>query len=380
MARQARMHLETLGIAVDPAARAGSLPLGLQQLIELGRILFGGARIVILDEPTSALSPPEVLRLFDVLARLKAQGRTFVFISHFLEDILAVSDRVTVFRNARRVATEPAAAVDKAWLIRAMIGRGHDELEGSYAGEAVPLVTPPGARVVLAARGLGRRGAFEGVSLEVRAGEVLGLYGFMGAGQHELAKALMGKLPAEAGTLAIDGRPVRLGSTATAKAAGIGFVPESRRAMLFADEPVYKNVSIAMLERISRLWLRPAEERRIAQAHVDRLRIRPYSVEPPVKTLSGGNQQKVALARWLTRLPRVLVLCEPTRGMDVGAKDDVLHIVKDLKAKGVAVVVASAEPETILTMADRILVLRRGRLTHELADQTVAKDHLLAAA
>ena len=380
MARQARAHLAALGITVDPQARAGGLPLGLQQLVELGRVLFSGARIIILDEPTSALSPPEVRRLFEVLRRLRAQGRTFVFVSHFLEDVLEISDRVTVFRNARKVATAAAGSVDKGWLIHAMIGRGHAELEGALEGEIALASAPASAPVVLAAEGLGRGALFSDIGFTVRRGEVLGLYGFMGAGQLELAKALMGKLPAETGRVTIEGRPVRLTSTSRAAKAGIGLVPESRRSMLFGGEPVYKNISISVLERIARLWLRPREERRIARALVERLHIRPASVEPEVRTLSGGNQQKVALARWLTDLPKVLVLSEPTRGMDVGAKDDVVRIVKDLKRRGVAVVVASAEPETILTMADRILVLRRGRLCHTFESESVSKDKLLAAA
>jgi ribose transport system ATP-binding protein len=380
MAREAHEHLQALGIDVDVQNRAGDLPLGLQQLVELGRVLFSGARIIILDEPTSALSPPEVRRLFTVLRRLREGGRTFVFVSHFLEDVLEISDRVTVFRNAKRVATVAAGDVDKSWLIRAMIGRGHEELEGALEGNVVLKPVDEGQPVVLDARGLSRRGAFSEVTFRLRRGEVLGIYGFMGAGQIELAKALMGKAPADSGELTIAGRKLRLKSTSIAASAGIGLVPESRRAMLFTSEPVFKNISISILRRISHWWLRPREERRIAKTHVDRLRIRPFSVEPPVGTLSGGNQQKVALARWLTELPKVLVLSEPTRGMDVGAKDDVVQIVKDLRERGVAVIVASAEPETILTMADRILVLRRGRLCETFEDQILSKDRLLAAA
>ena len=379
MAREARTHLQRLGIDVDPGAECGRLSLGLQQLIELGRVLFSGARIIILDEPTSALSPPEIERLFTVLHRLKAEGTSFIFISHFLEDVLAVSDRVTVFRNSRRIATADAASVDKHWLIERMIGRGHEELEEVLEGE-VRLESAEDAPVVLDARGLGRKGAFADVSLTVRAGEVLGLYGYMGSGQLEIAKALMGKLVPESGTIALDGRPVQLTSTTRAKKAGIALVPESRRSMLFAQEPVYKNISISILERIGRLLLHPAEERRIAKGHVDRLRIRPYSVEPELRKLSGGNQQKVALARWLTHLPRVLVLAEPTRGMDVGAKDDVVKIVRGLKEQGVGVVVASAEPETVMALADRIMVLRKGTVTREFKNETVSKDRLLAAA
>ena len=379
MAADAREHLERLGIEVDPAAEAGALPLGLQQLVEISRVLFSGARIIILDEPTSALSPPEIERLFAVLRRLKDGGTSFVFISHFIDDVLAVSDRVTVFRNARRIATEPAAQVDKKWLIERMIGRGHAELEESYTGE-IQLVSDPGAAAVLEASGLERRGLYRGVSFAVRAGEVLGIYGFMGSGQLELARALGGKLRPEAGEVRVDGRRVRLRSTAAAKRAGVVLLPESRRSMLFAREPVYKNVSISILERIGAVLLRPREERRLAGLQVERLHIRPASVEPELRTLSGGNQQKVALARWLVHLPRVLVLAEPTRGMDVGAKEDVVKIVKGLKEQQIAVVVVSTEPETVLALADRILVMRKGEIAQEFAGMAVSKDRLLAAA
>ena len=379
MAREARRHLESLGIHVDPGTPLGALPLGLQQLVELARVLFSGARIVILDEPTSALSPPEVRRLFDVLGRLRAGGRSFIFISHFLDDVLAISDTVTVFRNARKVATERVAAIDKSWLIRSMIGAGHEGLEESYTSD-IRLESLPDAPVVLAAEGLTRRGAFRDVSFQVRAGEILGIFGFMGCGQLELCRALTGKLRPDAGSLAINGRAVHLDSTARAKRHGLALVPESRRSMLFASEPVYRNISISLLERISRLFLRPQQERRIAAEKVQQLDIRPPSVERALRTLSGGNQQKVALARWLARLPQVLVLSEPTRGMDVGAKDDVVKIVRGLKAQGIGVVVSSAEPETILSLADRVLVMKKGAVAREFAGEIVSKDRLIEAA
>ena len=379
MKREAKEHLARLGIDIDPGKEAGALPIGLQQLIEIGRVLFSGARIVILDEPTSALSPPEVKVLFQVLHRLKNEGTTFVFISHFLEDILEVSDRLTVFRNSRKVATVEAASVDKVWVIEQMIGRGHHELAEAMTGQ-IKLASPQNVPTVLEVHGLMRPRAFRDISFNVHAGEVVGIYGFMGSGQLELARALMGKLQLSAGSVQMDGKAIRLTSTAAAKKAGIALVPESRRAMLFTHEPVYKNISISILEKIGRMFLRPREERRIAQGHVDALRIRPFSVEPEVRKLSGGNQQKVALARWLTHLPRLLVLSEPTKGMDVGAKDDVVKIVKGLKEKGVAVVVASAEPETVLTLSDRILVMRKGEITQEFAERGVSKDQLLAAA
>ncbi len=379
MIREARGHLERLGIDIDPRAAIGSLPLGLQQMVEIARVLSSGARIIILDEPTSALSPPEVERLFALLRRVREAGTSFVFISHFLDDVLRISDAVTVFRNGRLVESAPVAAIDKGWIIARMIGAGHEELEESYTGD-IFLHSRPDAPVVMRADGLSVAGAFADVSLSVKAGEVLGIYGFLGAGQLDLARALFGKLQLDHGQVSVDGVPARLRNTTQAKRAGIAFVPESRRAMLFALEPVYKNVSIAILERIHRLWLKPAAEREIAERHVKSLQIRPPLVDRPLGTLSGGNQQKVALAKWLTHPPKVLVLSEPTRGMDVGAKDDVLHIVKALRDQGIGIIVVSAEPETVLSLADRILVMRRGAVAHEFAGEAVSKDRLLAAA
>jgi ribose transport system ATP-binding protein len=379
MTEGARRHLADLGIDVDPGARMGALAIGLQQLIELARVLFSGARIVILDEPTSALSPPEVQRLFEVLRGVRASGRSIVFISHFLDDVLAISDTVTIFRNGRLIATEAAGAIDKGWVIQRMIGRGHEGLDGSYTG-AIALDSRPGAPVVLGVRGLGAGRAFADVSLDARAGEVLGIYGFMGCGLIELARTLFGKLRADAGTMSVGGRILRPRSTAQACRAGIAFVPESRRSMLFPTEPVYKNMSISVLGRIGRVLLRPSVEKDIARRHVQSLSIRPPTVETLLGSLSGGNQQKVALAKWLTWPPRVLVLAEPTRGMDVGAKEDVVRIVKGLRDQGMGIVVLSTEPETILTLADRVTVLKRGVVAKEFTSGRLEKADLLDAA
>ncbi len=333
MAREAKEQLASLGIDVDPERRIGDLPIGLQQLIEIARVLFSGARIIILDEPTSALSPPEIERLFAVLRHMRDGGRSIVFISHFLDDILRISDTVTVFRNGRKVLTAPAAGTSKARLIETMIGAGHEGLEESYT-RAIALAGPSDAPCVLEADGISLGRAYREVSFKVHAGEVLGIYGFMGCGQLPLARTLFGRLKPDSGSLRIAGRAIRMRSTATARSAGVAFVPESRRAMLFNLEPVYKNMSIAILDRISSLWLKPSAERRIAREHVERLQIRPPRVEVPLGSLSGGNQQKVALAKWLTFPPKVLVLSEPTRGMDVGAKDDVVRIVRGLRDAG----------------------------------------------
>src|SRR6267154_3173915 len=313
MAREAGEQLARFGIDVDPMTRLGDLPIGLQQLIEIARVLFSGARIIILDEPTSALSPPEVERLFATLRRLRDEGTGIVFIYHFIEDILRVSDTVTVFRNGRKVAEAQAAATSKA-------------------------------------------------------------------GQLELARILFGKLRPDRGTLVVAGGQTAFRSTAAARRAGIAFVPESRRAMLFHHEPVYKNISISILGRISRLFLKLSRERSIATRQVEQLQIKPAAVELDLGMLSGGNQQKVALAKWLSYPPKLLILCEPTRGMDVGAKNDVVNIVRDLRARGLAIIVVSTEPETVLSLADRIVVLKRGAVVREFANETVSKDRLLEAA
>jgi ribose transport system ATP-binding protein len=380
MARQAGEQLLNLGLDIDPKARLGDFPIGVQQLVELARVLFSGARIVILDEPTSALSPPEIARLFSVLRKVRESGRGLVFISHFLDDILEISDEVSVFRNGRRVAHAPAGpGVDKTWIIENMIGAGRDELGESYLSD-IALKPRTSAPVVLEAEGVTLAPHLRDVSFQAHAGEVLGIYGFMGCGQIELARLLFGKLKPQAGRLKLSGAVARLSSTKAAKDAGVGFVPESRRLMLFREEPIYRNVSIAFLEQFGRWWLRPGAERRAAIEHTQRLGVRPAGVEARLGQLSGGNQQKVALAKWLTRPPKVLVLVEPTRGMDVGAKEDVVHIVKALAAQGMAVIVLSTEPETVLSLATRVLVMRKGELTSEFADCAISKDKLLAAA
>ena len=378
MVREADGHLRGLGIDVDPRARMGSLPVGVQQLVEISRVLFSGAHIIILDEPTSALSPPEVERLFSVLRRMRQAGPSFVFISHFLDDVLNISDTVTVFHNGRSVVTERTAEIDKRWLIERMIGAGHGELEAGYTAEFL-LASKPHASVVLETDHLSLGRAYRDVSLQIRAGEVLGIYGFMGCGQIELARTLFGKLRPDAGRMRLEGRPLRLGSTAAARLAGLAYVPENRRSMLFYLEPIYKNVSISILEKLSRLFLRPDEERRIAAERIKQVHVVPPMAERQVRTLSGGNQQKVGLAKWLTFLPKVLILCEPTRGMDVGAKADVVRIVRSLRERGIGILVASTEPETVLALADRILVMRKGEIGHEFASERVSKDRLLAA-
>jgi ribose transport system ATP-binding protein len=377
MNRDARQLVASLGLDLDPTTRIGSLPVGVQQLIELARVLFSGARTIILDEPTSALSAPEVERLFKALRALKAEGRGLIFISHFLDDVLEISDRITVFRNSKRVITLERKDTDKDQIIGHMIGRGSVDM---HMGEETVLSPRSNAAVVLEAEGLSDRKFLRGVSLTLRSGEITGIYGFMGCGQIELARTLFGKHRVRDGHLRVYGKPVVFRSTAAARRVGLAFVPENRTMMLFRREPVFKNVSIAILDRIHRVFLMPSRERDIADAQIKDLQIRPPRNDIALGNLSGGNQQKVALAKWLTHLPKVLILTEPTRGMDVGAKEDVIRIVKSLRDKGVAVLVLSTEPETILTLADRIAVMKRGVIVKEFETGRVTKSDLLAVA
>ncbi len=375
--REAKRLIASLGLDIDPTMTMGALPVGIQQLVELSRVLFSGARIIILDEPTSALSPPEVKRLFDVLRKIRAEGCGIVFISHFLDDVLEVSDSVTVFRNGRTVTSEPAAGLSKDAMISSMIGRGSI---GMHMGESAELASDDSRPVVMEADAVGDGKQLRDVSLKLRAGEITGVYGFMGCGQIELARAAFGKIPLQSGRILLDGQTLSFHSTADAKRRGIAFVPESRAMMLFRNEPIYKNISIAILERIHRILLKPDAERSIAQTHIDDLQIKTQGADMELGALSGGNQQKVALAKWLTDLPKVLILSEPTRGMDVGAKEDVIRIIKKLRDLGVAILVLSSEPETILTLADRVTVLRKGVVAKEFNSGRIYKADLLSAA
>lgn len=375
--REAKRLIASLGLEIDPTALMGTLPVGIQQLVELSRVLFSGARIIILDEPTSALSPPEVKRLFDVLRKIKKDGRGIIFISHFLDDVLEISDTVTVFRNGHKVATDPVENLTKDSMISNMIGRGS---VGMHMGESADLVSDDSKPVIMEAKSIGDGQQLKDVSLKLRAGEITGVYGFMGCGQIELSRALFGKVRLHSGELFLEGKETVFKSTSSAKQQGIAFVPENRSMMLFRTEPIYKNVSISILDKIHRWLLKPNKERDLTTTHIDDLQIKTQGTDMMLGSLSGGNQQKVALAKWLTHLPKVLILSEPTRGMDVGAKEDVIRIVKGLRDQGVAVLVLSNEPETILTLASRVTVMRKGVVAKQFDSGTIHKADLLAAA
>jgi rhamnose transport system ATP-binding protein len=346
-----------------------------QQLVEIAKATGADARIVIMDEPTASLTEREVERLFGVVSRLREQGAGVVYISHRLEEVFTVADRITVLRDGRAVATVKPAEVTPAQLIRLMVGR---EIDAVFPKQAVEI-----GDLALALIGVGHApSGVHHVSFSVRRGEIVGLAGLVGSGRTELAEVLFGLRPATAGTIQIDGHGVRITSPAEAIAHGIGYVPEDRpRHGVVLDMPVAANASLASLGRVSRGGLIDAGAERTAAARfVEQLRIRTASVDAEAASLSGGNQQKVALARWLATTPRILILDEPTQGVDVGSKAEIHAIMGTLAADGLAILMISSEMPEILGMSDRIAVMHAGTIAGVLTRAEATQDRVLEMA
>jgi rhamnose transport system ATP-binding protein len=353
--RQARELLARVGAAIDPDAVVHHLSMPEQQLVEIARALGAYARILIMDEPTASLSEREVNRLFQAIRGLRSRGVGIVYISHRLEELFQVADRVTILRDGLAVATHPMAEVDHTELIRLMVGR---EL-----GTFFPKQTLAPGEVVLELRGVGcRDSGVRNVSLSLRAGEIVGLAGLVGAGRTELARVIFGLTPADAGEIRLRGERVSIPTPTRAVELGIAYVPEDRRRHgVILEMAVTQNTSLAILNQISTLgWIDFHRERTLAASFVRRLSIKIASIDAPVGELSGGNQQKVALARWLATEPVVLMLDEPTQGIDVGAKAEIHGLMVQLAAQGLAILMISSELSEILRMSDRIAVMRTG--------------------
>jgi len=379
-ARRARATelLARVGIALDLDRPAGTLRMAEQQLVEIARALGTRARVLLLDEPTAALTDVEAARLFTLVRGLRADGVGCVYISHRLEEVMALADRVSVLRDGRLMATLPIAEVTRDGMVRLMVGRDVD------LGLGVP--KPPAdasARDVLTLHEVGCAASrIAGVSLRVAAGEIVGLAGLVGAGRTELARVLFGLTPADAGTIAIDGRIHRLRTPADAVRLGIAYVPEDRRQHgVIGAMSVAANTSLASLHRIARFGLLDrAAERADAQRFVTDFAIRTPSIDAPVSTLSGGNQQKVALARWLATRPRLLILDEPTQGVDIGAKAEIHRLIRALAADGLAILLISSELTELLGLAHRIGVMRGGRLVGMLDHADATEERLMSLA
>jgi rhamnose transport system ATP-binding protein len=349
--------LEIDDLAADQIV--GALSVGHRQRVEILRALSHDARILIMDEPTAALTEGDVLRLFDIVRRLKVRGVGIVYISHRLDEIFAIADRVTVLRDGAYVGARQVADTNAAELVQMMVGRRIDNL--------FPKVVAPVGAPVLEAKDLVRRPMTKSVSLTVRAGEIVGLAGLVGSGRSELAQTLFGITPAESGQIRLMGESVRIDSAESARARGIAYVPEDRGVQgLVRPMSVLHNFSLAALGSLSRMgFIDRAAERRMAEEGVQRFSVKTSSVEEIAGRLSGGNQQKIVLGKWLANNPKLLILDEPTRGIDVGAKAEIHRLMSELAAAGVAILMISSELPEVLGMSDRVLVMREGRLVAE---------------
>ncbi|MCX7623330.1 MAG: sugar ABC transporter ATP-binding protein [Thermomicrobium sp.] len=372
--RDAAQVLERVGAPVDPHQQVRELSVAQKQLVEIARVLSQDVRVLILDEPTSSLSLQETARLFEILRGLRAQGVAIIYISHRLEEVFAIADRVTVLRDGRVVGTQPIGEATREGLIRMMVGRDLSAYYGTVRSSPGP------AR--LEVRQLSRAGVLRDVSLTVRAGEIVGLAGLVGAGRTELARCLFGVDPIDAGEIRVDGQRVTIRNPQDAVRHGIVLVPEDRKLQaLVLILTVRENIALPVLPRLARFgFLSRRREEELAQGFVERLRIRTPSLEQRVLNLSGGNQQKVVLARALATNPKVLILDEPTRGIDVGAKAEVHALIAELAEAGMAILLISSELPEVLSMSHRVLVMSGGRLVAEFPREEASEERVLAAA
>ncbi|MDZ7372773.1 MAG: sugar ABC transporter ATP-binding protein [candidate division KSB1 bacterium] len=373
MREEASAILRRLHLPVHPDTPVSHLTVSQAQLVEIAKSLSARARILILDEPTAALTEAEIDELFRIIRELKAEGVSFVYISHRLEEIPRIGDRVTVLRDGEYVATVPATT-DPAELIRLMVGRKLDQF--------YPKVPSRPGPVRLEVEGLCRSGVLHDVHLQIRAGEVVGLAGLIGAGRTELARAIFGADPVDHMRVRVDGAEVAIRSPADAIRAGIAYLSEDRKSLSLAlTRSVAENISLASLDRFcTGPFVRAEAERRAVQEFVERLRIRTPSLNQQVQYLSGGNQQKVVLARWLLREAKVLLFDEPTRGVDVGAKAEIFELIGRLAQKGAAILLISSYLPELLGVCDRILVMHRGRIVGELSRAEATQEKILTLA
>ncbi len=377
----ARELLRSYGVEVDVTRPLRTLGAGVRQMVAVARAAAFDARVMILDEPTSSLEPREVDTLFSIVSRLREDGVAVLYVSHRLDELYRICDTVTVLRDGRRVHTGPMAELSRLELVAMMLGRNLEQIRREGATKFSGTETDTESAPVLAAVGLSSKHHLRDVDVTVRPGEIVGLGGLLGAGRSETVRAIAGALPVESGTITVGSRPVRTGSVAAAMRSGVVLLPEDRKADgILPDLSVRENIVLASLPRLSAAGL---VSRRRQDAIVDvfmrRLRIKAASPDQRVGELSGGNQQKVLLARLLCSEPKVLLLDEPTRGIDVGAKAEVQALIEELAAEGLGVVLISSEFEEVVEGSDTIVVLREGRVVKELHGADVTESELIAA-
>jgi rhamnose transport system ATP-binding protein len=374
MRARARAILAELEVDLDPDMRLRDLAIARKHLVAIARALSVDAKIVIMDEPTAALSHKEVEELYAIVAKLKREGKAILFISHKFEEIFRIADRYAVFRDGKAVGEGLVAEATPAGLIALMVGRAVDQVFPKVA-------VPPGAPV-LAVAGLSHPTEFADITFELRKGEILGFYGLVGAGRSEVMQALFGITRPSAGTVALDGKPIAIRRPADAVAAGLVYVPEERqRQGAILALPVFQNMTLPSLDRITRRgFLALAREFELARRYASRLDLRAASLSQEVGTLSGGNQQKVVIGKWLATGPRVIILDEPTKGIDVGSKAAVHGFMSELAGNGLSVIMVSSEIPEILGMSDRVVVMRQGRIAGRFARDGLSAETLVRAA
>ncbi len=373
--RRAGELLGALGVERNPRLPMRGLSVADQQMVSMAAALGQNARVLLMDEPTAALTPAEVERLFAIMRRLRDQGVAIVFISHRLEEVFAIADRITVMRDGEIVGERQPAATDHTEIIRMMVGR---TLEVLFEKPPAPDLGP----TLLEVEGLTRSGRFADVSFQVRAGEIVGLAGLVGSGRSDVAQALFGIARHDRGQIRVDGQPVTIRTPRDAMAHGLAYIPEDRqRQGLLMPISIVRNMTLPIVSQFARAgMLRERRERRAAQEYVEQLRIVLRQVHQPVAELSGGNQQKVVLSKWLMTRPRIILMDEPTRGVDVGAKAEVHRLMGALAAQGIAILMISSELPEVLAMSDRILVMREGRMVAELTGAQCTAEQVMAAA
>ena len=374
MARDARKFMDQLGIAIDVTRPMRGLSIADQQMVEIARALASDSRLIIMDEPTAPLTPKEVATLFAIARRLRDEGRTIIFISHRLEEVRALCDRVTIFRDGTKVATDSIGKLADADIIRLMIGRPLKEYihkQNAKIGDVALKVT-----------GLTLPGVFHDINLEVRKGEIVGLGGLVGAGRTDVARAIFGIAKAASGVIEVQGKPVEINDPADAIALGLSFVPEDRAlAGIFRTLPVEQNITAAVPHKIAPgAFIKRAVETALATQSVAKLRIRLATLRQPIGELSGGNQQKAILARWLLTDPSILILDEPTRGIDIGVKAEFYDMIGELAAGGRAILLISSELPELLALSDRVLVMSEGRLVANLPRGVATQETIMQAA
>jgi rhamnose transport system ATP-binding protein len=374
MRGEASRLLDDLGVDLGPDTPVRGLAVADRQLLEIAKALSSSARLLIMDEPTAALSPNEVDNLFATARRLRERGVAIVFISHRLEEVTAIADTITVLRDGRHIATRAADELSHGEIVRLMVGRSLDALFPKEEAEI--------GDVTLRAEGLTRRGVFSNISFELRRGEIVGLAGFVGSGRTEVARSIFGIDRLDRGKLWIEGRAFGARSPRAALHRGLAYLPEDRLQQgLVQPMSVGDNVSLAVLPDLTPGGvLRPRRERALARRFMDQLRIKATSPAQVVRSLSGGNQQKVVLAKWLAAEPKILLLDEPTHGVDVGTKADVHRTISHLAAQGLTILLISSELPEILGMSDRVLVMREGRLVAEFPRAEATQERIIEAA